>query len=689
MSTPTDTPNLATRFFRILIKTGMVASCVVIVIAAIADYHTTRNHLIDDFREMTNHAVNAYGFLYTHKKTELLESYLLELTKTSNVSAICAYNAQNHSITNWHEADNPPCPAILDRAGIKTDTMRITMATKVEVAGNYIGMIYTQGKLFSLSQFLLHLVVISATLLLIAVATCKFASLRCAAFVNRSLLEIYEYTGQLKANNAISCPVLQVKEIKELAKTITDLHQDMKAKRITFAHFDDTRNWHLDLISTLVTLIASHTRQGSPLLDYANDYELLVQIERGSRNKMITTFNLEEVLARAIANVKKEFTFHRQINFTASLQAGIPMLWKGDDEMLETLLRHLLLISLRRTSSGFVFLRLESSHPKQWMQAPSLSIKLEDSGSAVQPWQLKQWLDTGFETPIPLNNIQEISWILVTRLAHAMGGSGLAESPASGGLTYTALLPFAFPDTYLPPSAAMEPETPHQDVFPLKILLMVATQSPHQQALNELLESKGYRIFKVSSNAKALEIAPVLPFSALILEMEANAALEYADRLSYQMQEGTLATLPIWVKGTAAHTSNSISAYLPRPYHPEAIYQLCNTLKPCSQGFYHSVNAQIRLEMPPASLLSLPSLNAMLANQINELLPTLEMLSHADYPSQATHQIHAVKSAALTLGYFRLAALMGEMEYAILHRSFNSYPENWGIIGEILATIQI
>jgi len=69
--------------------------------------------------------------------------------------------------------------------------------------------------------------------------------------------------------------------------------------------------------------------------------------------------------------------------------------------------------------------------------------------------------------------------------------------------------------------------------------------------------------------------------------------------------------------------------------------------------------------------------------------PLLATLSQSASHTPLGLQAHAVKSAALSLGYFRLAALMGEIEHARSSYLFATYPQNGKIIMELLNAVQL
>lgn len=694
-------PTINSRLFHILIRTGLVACSFAVLLFILADYMLTRTHLLEDFKYVTANAASEYVFLYSHDSMELLEQNFSKLKHQDALLRLCAYSREDRLIASWREENGSySCPPALVKSGIRTTWLTFTISQPVEKDGQYLGMVYADGNLFSLREWCLHVLLITFSLVLIAFMTCRFAAFQCARYMNTSLTLIKKYVKQLQDNNNPAftlSPAIAAEETVQLVSAIEGLYAHITCSRVTRALLAARQNWHLDIMSTLVSTIASHSSIGSALLQQANDYELFAEIERGSEHTTEQLFNIEKVLAASVASVKREFVLNDKINLTASIQSDMPRVWQGNAEMLETLLRHLLLICLRRTTSGFICLRLEASRPGPLMQSQLLYIKLEDSGSAIQPWQLNQWLDTSLENTARISGEYEISWILAARLFRHLSGGVSAESPASGGLQLYGWLPFSLPDLPVPHDYDGMQERFcewNANLLNLRIILLVEPRTHYHGELTTLFAGEGYQLFIVTSNARALDIAPVLPFSAVILSSKGVKDKEaFCDRIYHLMQEGLMAQIPVWLivpKKTFDTTddlhSPGVTAILPRPFDPEVVSQLCLGLKAPYNNFYRIYNEYLRNDLPSVTTASLPRLNHMLAAQVGRLDPLIRMLAQGEHPADAMQQAHAVKSAALTLGYFRLAALMGEIEYAVIHNSFAANLHNWVIIRDALQT---
>lgn len=88
--------------------------------------------------------------------------------------------------------------------------------------------------------------------------------------------------------------------------------------------------------------------------------------------------------------------------------------------------------------------------------------------------------------------------------------------------------------------------------------------------------------------------------------------------------------------------------------------------------------------VPNKILARLSELNIEIAEQIDRLEKMLDAMAQAEAQPLIIEQAHAVKSAALSLGYFRLAALMAQIEHAVKEKQFRNSPMHWATIADCL-----
>lgn len=143
---------------------------------------------------------------------------------------------------------------------------------------------------------------------------------------------------------------------------------------------------------------------------------------------------------------------------------------------------------------------------------------------------------------------------------------------------------------------------------------------------------------------------------------------ELAKKLFAMMHGDSMIDVPIWAL-TASDTTEDREAWkkagvttiLLKPLRRETLVPLIRPLQPSDPRFYirHDVDEHA---FPVHILEKLPDLTREMARQINTLTQALSRQATQKETSEAAH---AVKSAALTLGYTRLAACMDAFEHAL------------------------
>ena len=256
-----------------------------------------------------------------------------------------------------------------------------------------------------------------------------------------------------------------------------------------------------------------------------------------------------------------------------------------------------------------------------------------------------------------------------------------------GGLKLVGWIPLVppFPGEVRPhPHLAAEPK--NCPVASSRLLLAVEPLLPRQQALRAIAQEVGSEVFFVDTHEQLLEWALALPAAAIL----AHAGLKcgtpiWATRLKRMGEEKLLDVIPLWVM--APHMPPQVrrnweeagaQVLLDMPVQPPLLQRLLYSV--CGAGPEFYLTQQMAMEeMVPESLLPrLSELTEQLIKQVELLLEALEKDKALDV---ILHQSHAVRSAALTLGYFRLAALMAQVEY-IARQAQPSYawPGNRAVI---------
>jgi CheY-like chemotaxis protein len=447
-----------------------------------------------------------------------------------------------------------------------------------------------------------------------------------------------------------------------------------------------SQQWHRQVFSHLITALRRQISADSHLLRDLDDYALIMQTEDERMLPPERIFDCGALLDRALAQARQIQPPHRRVHLSVSLQPGMPRLYHGQPDLLEALLRHLLLIAFSRTKAGLVLLRLAPENEPGSNCNIRLRIRLEDSGPPLQPWQLHRWLKHAWERESLAADEHAISWMLASRLFHHLKGSVTANSAAEGGLQLEGLIPLSIawrPSDFLTTATT---EVNHHLTAPL--ILIVEPEAGSRRELTEILATAGYRVFVVHEHGQAIEWAVCLPVSIVLLNMVAPGSWqEAAHRLRRQMRQHIMPEAGLWALTTQLmpEKGDEIEQVLLKPLRPELLKHLRADVRPLDTGFYHAFDQAIRDDLPDSVIARMPYLHQQLGLELSSMKEMAGTLSHDRPIPDAAHQAHAIKSIALSLGYFRLAALMTEVEHAIHVYSFAHAPQNWSVIAECLA----
>jgi len=507
-----------------------------------------------------------------------------------------------------------------------------------------------------------------------------------ARAVTRPLAAIRTQVKCFTSNDISECPLQAgggMAETEALSDDIMALRHYMNEVMVRREDVLNLKRWHWEILSGLLKQLQHRLSGDSPLLESMNDYAVLLQTERGDVLPRARSFDLAHTLHASLAGARKLIKPAAQVNVTASLQADLPRLWTGQPELLEALFRHLLVIGLKRTRAGFVCLRVHAPTSS----SERLYVTFEDSGPAIPTWQLRQWLAPAKEETPPVSMDEEISWLLVARLFRRLGGDISGTSFEGGGLSLEGSLTMTAEES--PPvhkSASLIPMTVH-DAQPAVLLV----EGESRRRLAPQFEAARYRVLTAASHAQMVEWSGVLPISALILNFAfADDGQDALRKLTHMREEGVLGDIPFWAIADVDSLNSlndrlrqAIAEPLMLPLKPELLRRLSAELKTDPRRFYWAHDVQLRQEFSEAVKKSLPQMDALLGLQIAELLPLIDALARGERAGDLLHGAHAVKSAALNLGYFRLAGLMGQIEHASKRR--DALPaHNWALIAGIL-----
>lgn len=684
-------PKLRVRFFRVHLFVAIAAVLIVFAGFYAVDYTYIRGLAIDDY----THSADSIATLYTQSehRSRTFEREVEAFNTLPGLSLLCIYERDGAIVARWEQADMI-CPSLLVHTGIATRHAVLRLAHPIEIDGQYAGMVYMQGTLLPLALLQQRAGWLLLSALIIAAAACWFSGYFSARCITRPLLAIRRQIECFKEHDINFCPLpphTPTRETAELAASIADLRRHLDNTMVPKETIIHLRGWHWEVLSGLLTGLRYRIPADSPLLEDLSDYALLLQTERGDILPTPTPFRLLDTLASSLTSARRTYPPDARVNLTASAHPALPPQWMGHGEVMEALMRHLLLIGLKRTRKGFVCLRLESQQHALFAHNQLLHIRYEDSGPPIQQGQLHQRLSPGKDTAPPADLMHDISWLLVARLVKRLGGSITGNSGPVRGIMLELSLPMA---VHAAPAAPIAPgnaafTSPH--LHP-PLILVVERDKEIRKTIARFFAQMQCDVFMVDTHAQAVEIAPILPFSAIMLNaLLAHVGEDVTRRLRHLMEDGMMPTIPLWVMLAKSSFIEfdywrrcGASELLLQPLQPDILRRLCANLATLDTSFYEQHDLDLRRDLPLAAHDAMPHMNRLLAEQIAQAQLSLEGCSEGAIDNETVHQIHAVKSAALTLGYFRLAGLMGQIEHARASQIFATYPDNWRIVMDVL-----
>ncbi len=224
------------------------------------------------------------------------------------------------------------------------------------------------------------------------------------------------------------------------------------------------------------------------------------------------------------------------------------------------------------------------------------------------------------------------------------------------------------------------------------LLLVVESAADKQQGLIQLLTTLHYTVFMVEDHTQAMAWAPLLPFSALLMNHSLPDARSIVIKLLKNLvEENLMADIPIWLMAdslTAKEEQNwreaGVAMFLTQPLRHATLASLGATMLPPDAFFYTACDTLLQSDFPPSILQRMPELNCEVGKQMRQLQGMLRALPNAADPARVGEHAHAVKSATLSLGYYRLAALAAEIEHALVNKTFDTMLHHWQIIADRL-----
>ena len=680
-------------FFRIQAWVGIVTVLIVWQGFTSADYLDKRREKTDDFKQTAKNIGAIYAAMSVDEGADIAQ-FLTGFSSEPGLLSVCVYNLDGKQAGFWQRNGNQlPCPALLMTSGAESTLLSLTLTEPIMQGNSYLGMIYLRGEFSSLKQRMIDSAFVLGSLLLVTLVASFSAAHLGARAIARPLQALHAQIECLKENDVAFCPLAPhflTKEIQELASAIAELRTHLASTRVSKSHLANVRGWHLTLLSGLIAGLKQRIGSDSPLAEYLANYALFLQADRGELPPPPCVFSLASVLDLSVRSARRTHAPDGQVALTTSVQSGIPKQWLGQPETVEALLRHLLLIGLKRTQRGFVNLRIELVPAAIDVTSPSLHILYEDSGSLIQQWQLHYWLAATRDDAPPVSLPHDISWLLLARLVKRLGGTISGQSGRDNGIALEILFPVTIPLAQELP-ASTQPFLPYAHSHP-PLVLVAESDKEHRTLLATLLKEAGCDFILVNTHAQLIELAPQLPVAAILLQPDAISTIEHSvRRLCQLMDSGLLAKTPLWI-AVEAISGESINYWkelgaeelLLTPIQTTAIKHACAKLAPPDACFYQAVDERVRQDLSEDILAAMPAMNRMLGEQIAQVEPLIDAFAKGDAPPLVVHQAHAVKSASLALGYYRLAALMDQIEHASSTRMFSSFPANWTMIARIL-----
>lgn len=659
-------PTIQVQQFRIQFMGALGAVLALFTVIYLFDWRETKQEAIAGFEDAVTSA--AYGTIPYLQAGDIagMQRYLWHVLGVGEPQFVCVYNMEDHLLSHWEAPESKQsCPSFLMREGLERKGEQISIARTLISDGRYWGMLYAGTQLNIGRELLGRNAALLGALMLIAYLSCWYSAKKSAKAIAASLAALEQQIACFAQQEYAHCntlPPMTTQETQSLESTIRAFRDQLAIITLPRSQLLRQRQHYHALLGTALATVRRHSSADAPLLGVLANYELLLQLEQESKLPNPQQFELATVLKSAVNLARKEHgSASSHVHIQATVQSKLPPQVTGYPHLLQMLLKHLLLVSLGRQKQGAIFLRIEEGASPY-----ALRIQLEDSGTMVQAWKLKQWFSPPFEATTGTTE-EGISWLLSGWLFFYLGGEASATYDGERKrLRMQGNLPIGLPQHNIAPS------TSEIEKEPAPLLLVVEPAAAMQDTLRALVANEGGRCFFVEDHAQALEWGAALPFSAFLCNAGLpDVGLLAACRLQHLMQEGIVRPAPLWVMLTSTRLRETepwieagAEALLPLPLDPAQLHTVCAQLQRQPEGFFQAYEESLHAELPEQIKTRLSELNREIGMQIHTLLSLMESWVETA-PPKWCDQVHAVKSAALSLGYFRLAALMAQIEHAL------------------------
>ncbi len=200
----------------------------------------------------------------------------------------------------------------------------------------------------------------------------------------------------------------------------------------------------------------------------------------------------------------------------------------------------------------------------------------------------------------------------------------------------------------------------------------------------------GYKVFTASTGTEALEWAGVLPFSIITLDsmlpgMSGTAIAAGLKRMIRNGLLGNVAIVALTAENSAAEEEAwrnvGVNNILLKPLSESGIISFSEYIKHTEKGFYLARDTSVDIDLLGYASHRLPEMQKELIAQVLELG---RLMDGKTLIWQISQQAHAVKSASLSLGFYRLSGLAAAIENALKYESPASFSPNFTLIKECL-----
>lgn len=596
-----------------------------------------------------------------------LERRVKDFSGAPGLKLGCIYNKDNLLLAQWRAKNvTTPCPGVPSGAGIGQSHSLASISHPIHKNGVYYGMVYLESSLGPFSRTMQRALLISFISMFLAGVACLAGARLKARHASRPIVALADYVRRLGSNgNARAVSFCDTAETRDMRSDIALLRAADIADKVTIGEMEKKRRWYRGTMFGLLAWLRRRVDDESSLVPTINDYNLLLKVDEDETPPKPRRYDLMTLTDRALATAKKIHPVDPEVHLMLSVKPGTPRYWLGQEEMIESLLRNLLLIALRRTQLGIICLRLETSTVEEGIPA-LLHFTLEDNGEALTAEELGRLMTEHGATTAECVKPFDLSWIILARLLPLLGGRLRMRTYRPP--VFTGDFPAGSPDAIAVPLPPRGTAPVHkQETLPL--VLLVEDDRTNREAERLMFNKAGCRVLAVATAEQAMQWATAMPFSVIAIDtaLPGMQGPEFAVQLKRMLQSGPMPMPKLWAL-TSANTSRDREAWekagaeivLVKPVGMPQILPLCATLSFCDTCSFLAHSDDIEGGLSQAIGKRLPALRRELAHQIGLLIDTFA----GQRPDQSVADAaHAVKSASLSLGYQRLSACMDALEH--------------------------